>query len=367
MTDTQTPSSFLAPHRTLRIDQPIDWNHATAKQLLDEARQFDFFQSVRLIECLAAQLPRIGSARRGSQDPLRISQSNELDCAPSTISSIAPNDTGAANIQQRFFGLLGPAGPMPLCFTEQVRERSRHEADPTLESFLNVFHHRMATLFYRAWSSGRGAVQRDRPSEDRFAMMVDALIGAQSPIDSTSTSVPEPRDELVDDTQRFFAGRFGGLHRNAEGLQAVICSFAGAEVKVDSFTLSSLRLEPEDHALVTTQDTALPVDQGRPAQLGKSAILGRRISDRTSSIRLVIGPLQLSQFNNLLVGQPRQISLCRLIRRYIGPTLQCRIHLRIRNSETPSTILGRQGKLGHTCWVGRQNDVDANQDCSYLV
>src|SRR3546814_18457955 len=73
--------------------------------------------------------------------------------------------------------LLGPNGPLPLHLTEYARDRLRNARDPTFIRFLDVFNHRMVSLFYRAWASARPTVRYDRPDEDRFAFSVGALFG----------------------------------------------------------------------------------------------------------------------------------------------------------------------------------------------
>ncbi len=78
-------------------------------------------------------------------------------------------------LQVRLFGLLGPNGPLPLHITEYARERLRHANDPTLSRFLDLFHHRFLTLFYRAWAQAQPHVNRDRPRDDRFAVYVGSL------------------------------------------------------------------------------------------------------------------------------------------------------------------------------------------------
>ncbi|MGV8763016.1 type VI secretion system baseplate subunit TssG, partial [Pseudomonas aeruginosa] len=61
-------------------------------------------------------------------------------------------------LDQFFFGLTGPNGPLPLHLTEYARERQRNVNDATFKRFMDVFHHRLLTLFYRAWAEARRPV-----------------------------------------------------------------------------------------------------------------------------------------------------------------------------------------------------------------
>ena len=137
----------------------------------------DFFALLRRVDSLRPDAPRFGRAQRPSQEAMRLGQEPELDFAPAALATFAREGGAAPRLGVRFFGLLGPQGPMPLHFTEYVRERLRFRNDPTPARFLDIFHHRLLTLFYRAWAESQPVVQHDRPSEDRFAAWLGATFG----------------------------------------------------------------------------------------------------------------------------------------------------------------------------------------------
>ncbi|MFO0888032.1 MAG: type VI secretion system baseplate subunit TssG [Isosphaeraceae bacterium] len=49
-----------------------------------------------------------------------------------------------------FFGLTGPSGALPRHYTEILLQQLR-EKDSPLCDFLDLFNHRLVSLFYRAW------------------------------------------------------------------------------------------------------------------------------------------------------------------------------------------------------------------------
>ena len=61
-----------------------------------------------------------------------------------------------------FMGLFGPNAPLPLHITDYARDREANAKDETLTAFLNVFHHRLISLFYRAWAVNQKAADLDR-------------------------------------------------------------------------------------------------------------------------------------------------------------------------------------------------------------
>jgi type VI secretion system protein ImpH len=131
---------------------------------------------LRHVEALRPDLPRIGAALRPSQEVLRLGQ-DRGDFAPSALESFSVGaDPGRA--RRALLRAARPQGPMPLHFTEYVRERLRFRGDATLARFLDVFHHRLLALF-----TGRGPAQptvhHDRPGSDRFGAWLGASFKAE--------------------------------------------------------------------------------------------------------------------------------------------------------------------------------------------
>lgn len=341
----------------------LDWEHQGAVELRSAAQKFDFFQAIRRVESLATELPPVGHAQQARQEALRIRQTAALDFAPATIDRVDQGHDGRALLSQRCFGLLGPAGPLPLHMTQQVRDRAGHDKDHTLESFLSLFQHRMATLFYRAWRSSRGAIQRDRPDHDRFASYLGALSGGKPVKQQDRMHRSMPDRVKRSETRWHFSGRYGSSHRNAEGLEAVVSAAVGANTRVTTFVLRQLRLQPEDRTVLSTEATT----RGRGGRLGRSAVLGRQVADRRSMIGMRIGPIDFQRFKRLLPGGSFHQELRELIRSYIDPGLDCRVQLVLNHQTVPRMSLGRQGILGRSAWVRSKPPQQDVGDCEFLI
>src|SRR6476661_870390 len=145
--------------------------------LAEAPYSYDFYQTLRRLECLFDRSPRWGEALRPIDEPVRLGQDPDLSFAPAPLASFGAQDGKPPRLQVRLFGLFGPNGPLPIHLTEYARERLQHAGDPTLSRFLDVFHHRFLALFYRAWAQAQPHVNRDRPKDDRFTTYVGALLG----------------------------------------------------------------------------------------------------------------------------------------------------------------------------------------------
>ena len=305
---------------------------------------FDFLQAMRRIECAFPDKPRWASARRPQDEPVRLAQEASLAFAPTSLSGFKPARNGVPpRLEVRFFGLLGPNGPMPLHLTEYARHRILHQGDETFIRFLDLIHHRFLALFYRAWAQAQPTVSLDRPQDDRFATYVGSLVGI-------GQSALQQRDRVPDNAKRFHAGLLARQVRNAEGLQVVLANYFELPVEVEQYAGHWMQIGEQDHSRL-----------GTGSRLGTSAVLGRRVWDRQSKFRLHIGPLSLAKYESMLPGHPGVEQLAAAVRNYLGYEFSWDAQLVLRASEVPRTTLGGSVRLGYTTWVGtRRSTADAD-------
>src|SRR5436190_14840752 len=167
--------------------------------LAKEPYRYDFYQTLRRLECVYRDKPRWGTAQRPIDEPIRFGEEPDLTFAPASLASFTiGTDREPSRLQVRLFGLLGPNGPLPIHITEYVRERAR-EGDLTLSRFLDLFHHRFLELFYRAWAQAQPHVSRDRARQDRYSIYVGSFVGV-------STAPLVGRDSIPQEARLFHAG-----------------------------------------------------------------------------------------------------------------------------------------------------------------
>lgn len=309
----------------------------------------DFFACVRRIESLFPELPRVGTSNRSSEDPVRFSQEPSLAFAPSTVWEYRdPNAKSPARLFVNFMGMLGPHGPLPLHLTEYARERERIHKDPTFARFLDVFNHRMLSLFYRAWavnrmppSYDRAAFARDDIRADRYSFYIGSLIGL-------GMESLRGRDALEDRAKLHYAGRLMPMSKSAEGLRAVIEQYTGARVEIEEFVGRWLDLPRQYHCRIGNHaeraSCTLGGDHG-------GAVAGERVWDCQSTFGLRLGPMTLERYLRLLPGTPSHARLSAWIRNYIGEEFSWRAVLVLGAKEVPRTQLGSGSRLGWTSWV----------------
>ncbi len=309
---------------------------------------YSFFQAVRRLEVVHSDRPGVGKSMRPADDPFRFSQEPFLEFAPATLSDFKTSKDGRpARLVSYFFGLFGPAGPLPLHLTELARDRLRNSDDPTLARFLDVFHHRLLSLFYRAWANAQPAVQRDRPESDRFGDFVGSLLGIGAPAFRN-------RDDFPDNARRYHAGTLSCQTRNADGLAAMLAEFFCVPIDIEEFTGHWLELPDE----CCTQLGRRP--DGRNQVDG--SIIGRRVWDCQSKFRIVIGPVDYQTYQRFLPGGSSLPKLRSAVRAYIGEELDWDVQVVLKRVERPSLELGRSGELSRTAWIQGYTDPGDARD-----
>ncbi len=243
---------------------------------------YDFFQALRRIECESPQLPRLGHSVRLADDPLRLGQKPDCTFAPSTLASVSQAGTAAVpRLDQFFFGLTGPNGPLPLHLTEYARERQRNVNDATFKRFMDVFHHRLLTLFYRAWAEARPEISHDRIDDDYWSARLAALSGRGMPS-------LRGREPLADTARYYYTGHLAAQTRYPDGLRVILAEYFEVPVAVEEYVGQWLEL-PER--------SRLGVDS---TSLGMDVCLGTHVWDRQHKFRLRLGPLDLDQYQRFL-------------------------------------------------------------------
>jgi type VI secretion system protein ImpH len=311
--------------------------HSLIDQLAADPYRWDFYHAVRSLEALHPASPRVGTSLRVADDPVRFCQQPSLRFEPATLTEFRHQ---RADAPQRMFvaflGLLGPMGPMPLHLTEFIRDRERNANDPTAARFLDIFNHRVISLFYRAWAVNQQAVSFDRPELDRYSTFIATLIGLGTPH-------LRNRDEAPDLAKLHYSGRLAAQTRNAEGLRAILEDYFKVHVEIEQFVGHWMKL-PEDCQCRLGESRYTGV-------LGKTTIVGSKIWECQQRFRIRMGPMGFADYQRLL---PSGRSIRRLrdwVLNYVAQQFGFDVQLVLRGNEVPDCKLGKGARLGWSTWM----------------
>ena len=317
-----------------------------------------FFEALRQLECEFRDAPRIGHADLPDQEAVRFGQAVQLGFSPTDLASWVEGGEGVPPwLLVNCFGLTGPSGPMPVSFTEYVYGRQRRHGDPTWAKFLDIIHHRLLSLFYRAWAEHQQAVSFDR-ADDPMGRCMASLLGFGTP-------AFEDRDSLARETKLHVGGHLLSIPSHCEGLRAILGRYFGLPAEVEEFVGHWWNL-PEDCR------TRLGLRDGN-AELGRTAILGERVWDRSSRFRVRLGPMSLRRYRALLPPTRGMRQVRDWLLTYVGVELDWEVQLVLRGSDVPGIRLDEEDNppeshcgrlLGWTSWLARGPEKRDRDDLS---
>jgi len=315
----------------------------------------DFFNALRWFEAQNPQAPRLGTAMRANDEVLRVSQPPSMRFAPAALAGYDEDPFGRPRLAQLAFGLFGPNGPLPLHLTEYVHHAVHIDNNAGLQAFFDIFQHRAALLFYRAWASAQAAASLDRPDDDAFSRYIGSLTG-------DGLTHNEAPDRVPRYARHYMAGHLVRLTRNPEGLCAILTHFFGCAFRIEERVMNWLALSAEECGTLGGHSDA--------ARLGVGAICGVAVPDRLHRFRLHIGPLDRASYERFLPGGDWHDVLRDWVRHYTGFELAWDVRLILRADQVPTAQLGGQTRLGWTSWAGvsvpAQHRGDLILDCETI-
>jgi type VI secretion system protein ImpH len=309
---------------------------------------YGFFQTVRKINCFYNDKPITGQGIRPTDDPIRFIQEPYTYFAPSTIAGLEIDSSSQyPRLSQRFIGLFGPNGPLPLHLTEYARDRSRHHRDKSMASFIDIFHHRITSLFYAVWAQSQPVVQCDRGEKDRFAMYIGSLIGLGPPSMRNT-------DAMLHPSKLSFAGHLGSMPRHVDGLVSLIKGYFDVPTQIREFIAHWMKIPETDQLQLG--------ELGMSGCLGQDTVLGERVWQRQDKFRVLLGPLSLERYESFLPSGESFKALISVVRNYVGIEYLWEVNLILEKEEKPVTCLGVSGALGWTSWLETENQQDHVED-----
>ncbi|MCP4622053.1 MAG: type VI secretion system baseplate subunit TssG [bacterium] len=317
-------------------------------RLFEEHYKFSFFKAVSLLESLSPVKSPLGQTLAPGQEAVRFSVKPSLAFPGSDISRLEQcADDGPAQMEVTFMGLIGPAGVMPHWYTELVYNRI-WKKDHSLAGFLNIFHHRLISLFYLAWKKYRFEASYLPDARDRLSHCLLSLAGLGTP--GLIERIGLPAESLA-----FYSGLLSRSIPSAQAIESAVEYFAGTEVNIEQFIERLLPISSEDQTRLGAANS----------QLGVDAVCGSYIRECTTKFRVNLGPVGYENFQRFLPTGDLLPPIFALVRCMVGIEFEFDITVFLNRDEVPPCILGEETpaapRLGWSTWV-KSPDVAQGED-----
>lgn len=317
-------------------DSPVD------EWLFEEGYRFDFFQAVNLLEMADSRKVKVsvGEGAEPEKEAVRFKSAVGLDFPASDIVEVnPPEDEGTpAHMVVNFMGLAGNLGPLYHPTTELILERLSQK-DTAFKDFLDIFNHRLVSLFYRIRKLHRIGLEFRTPGQDRFSEYLYSVLGLGTP-------GLQARMQVRDRALLYYAGLISQQPRSMIGLEFILSDYFQVKVKGNQFRGQWYDLEESQLTRIGSR--------GQNQRLGADAVVvGTRVWNQEASFELVLGPLTHEEFLNFLPIGWGFSPLCDLTRFYIGDEYDFSFRLILKAEDVPESRLSatKGPRLGWTSWL----------------
>lgn len=308
-----------------------------------EGYRFNFFQALNLLEQSCADCPQIGYLGPVEREIVKILPSSELCFSPADVSRIErrelEEEKASWTVFENFLGLYGPNSATPIFIAEMIAQ-CPDENDP-LRDFLDIFNHRVLSLYYRAWKKHNLLASLSTMEMSSTVIVLRTLLGADYEVAADNWLIPPER--LLR-----YANYLSSSNRPASGLENIIADyFSLRNVRVIQFV--SRKFKPP------TSMQSEPEAAGTFGRLGESCVLGETIIDIAGQFKVQLGSLSMQQFQLFQPDSPAYDELVFLTHLYTKRQLDFCLELVLKPGQVrPVTISSNApvGALGRSSWVG---------------
>lgn len=339
-------------------------------RLLTRGYEFGFFRAVWLLERFVADGEPVGHRGPVGKESFRFRPDVSLGFPATDITRIAAcNDAETGHrfyrIDETFLGIYGVSTPLPLHYAFDIlrdaakaevpqdqsqgtvdgRHGERADDSTPTRDFLDIFHHRLISLFYRSCLKYRYSLQFGMTGRDTVTSYLLWLLGLSK--DATADSIGLPPLRLIR-----YAGALTQHPKSATVLGGIISDYwEGLDTRVEQCVGRWMPIPLSDMNRMG----------GVNCSLGESLTVGEQIYDLNGAINVALGPVSWEAFQAFLPDGLGFQETRSLIRLYCTDPLSFTIEVELLPGEVPEMRLGGDeggGRLGYTSWI-RTDEVPA--------
>lgn len=250
-----------------------------------------------------------------------------LDVAelPALLAARAP---ACIDITPTLIGFLGVSGTLPVHYTQRLGVHQSRDKDEAPQAFLDSLSHRMVMLYCQAWGKHRVEYPLEVRGLDTQLPRLLALAGVHG--DRFDGG------DLRADVAAFYAGLLRMRPVSAAAIANVLKGYFDVPVTVQEFVGAWDAIPPSMRSTLGTKNPTL----------GYGATLGTRLWRHDKRLRLVIGPLDSSQFKRFLPKGEATAALTKVVTLFATQGLEYEVQLLLTPECVAPLVLGGGKRLG---------------------
>jgi type VI secretion system protein ImpH len=337
------------------------------EELYQRPSRFQFFQAVRLLGKVNSDRAGVGRDNDPNSEFVRFRSDISYAFPTGDVRSIERFDPDEDQDPDRFLrpaerpddmvvnflGIATPAsfGSLPTPFVEEIRYQERNK-NFAMREFLDLFNHRLVSLFYRAWERTRAEVLYDLDERSPFESALRAIIGLEGDVQTRRLPF-DSRDILSR------AGLISMRPASETAIKGLVSSLFDIPATVEQFLPCWYEMDDADRTQLGH----------RNSKLGDDMSLGSEVCLSQWRFRVRLGPMNFDMYQALLPEGKAFHLLSSVIRLATGPECDTEYTLVLEKEEVPGLQLGASDssevsspcRLGWSTWLKCENrDRDAD-------
>ncbi|MCJ8518557.1 type VI secretion system protein ImpH [Pseudorhizobium tarimense] len=299
---------------------------------IDGLREFRFHQLVALMELRRRDASPIGRLGDPAAEYLRFRATRSLSFGPADISEVDYDETAdRLDVRVNFFGLYGPASPLPPAYTEAIIEADTTQ-DP-VEDFLDLFNHRLISLLHVIWRKNRYYLRYRPGGSDPLSRRFLALCGF--PIEDRDQVGVISRSALLP-----HLGLISLFSNSSDVVGATLSNFFKIPCRIEEFVPRKVSIGTESRLTLGFANNLL----------GEDAILGYELDDDLGKFRIHVGRAEFDALSPFLPHGARHRQFCELLLMATREPLEWDLKFEFDPETLPMAKLG-SCQLGWTSWL----------------
>ncbi|WP_342374356.1 type VI secretion system baseplate subunit TssG [Myxococcus stipitatus] len=331
-------------------ERPTDDLLKAVESLNARPGQLSFRPLVALLERLTSSAVPVGGTGPALDERIRFRHDPSLTFSASDVSRVRvvsqPDAHGGSaeviEVLSTFLGLTGAVSPLPDYILEEIAQEDPDSA--RRRDFLDLFHHRLLSLLYRALVRYSLAAETTRGGSDAWSQRALALGGLDT-YERPYSGALSPAQLLRLTPLLSARARTAGVLELA--LTDVLSPVLGeATVSLRQFSGAWVDIEADNRMRLGRSNS----------NLGRSMLLGARVFDRSGGFSIHISPLEGEVYRRLLPEGDLSPVVREVVDLFVRDPLDCSLVLGVREVELPRFRLSRDGtfRLGQDCYLGQR-------------
>ncbi|MFL5348280.1 MAG: type VI secretion system baseplate subunit TssG [Hyalangium sp.] len=370
MSDEATPEDESGELATLSLASRLERLTSGAMQVraqgggdqtirfrLDAALQFAtgdvrFLQLVALLERLTSSAVRVGGDGPPAEEAIRFRHDPSLVFSSGDVSQVRlvprVSEWGEAQggpkhifeVVTTFLGLTGASSPLPGYMVEEIAQEDPDR--PLRRQFLDLFHHRLLSLLYRALSRYMPEGEATRAGDDVWSRRVLALAGLDTYERGPAVGLSVAQLLRL---APLLATRARTARTLELGLMDVLRNDLGqARITVRQFAGSWVEVESEQRMKLGKLNS----------HLGRTSMLGGKLFDRAGKFVIGIAPLDGPTYHRLLPEGDLSQLVREVVTLVVRDPLECALELGVSEDVLGAFRLGPKApaRLGRNTYLG---------------